>query len=108
MFFLTLLAGFGIPALLTHFGVAAAAGSLLSGTLGSAAAKAIAGTATKAAGNMATSQVNRFLNHVAQGGEVTAEHRQWLAQQPGVLTTPPKFEPVQPTGPIEFTTPKEM
>jgi hypothetical protein len=103
--FAALLLSFGLPALIAHFGVATAATSLLTGTLGSTAATAVVGAGTKAVAGAAASRLNSLLHHIAQGGQVTDEHRQWLAQNQGVLYTPPKFDPAQQTaGPVSYNT----
>jgi len=102
---LTLLTTFGLSALLTHLGVTAAAGTALSGVVGAGAASSLVSAGTKAAGGA----LANLLHHIAQGGQVTDDQRQWLQAQQGVLYTVPKWEPPKPGGPPQpetWSTPK--
>lgn len=104
---ITALLGFGIPAIISHFAVASTAATVLGGVVGTGAATAIAGAGSKAAGGLIARQIGQLLGHIANGGEVTAEHREWLRSQQGVAWTAPKLDPgQQPQGPVTWTTPK--
>lgn len=93
---------FGIPAVLSHFGVSLALPAL-AGVIGTKAAATVGG---KVVGTAAARGVGALLKHIANGGEVTHEHRTWAAQHQDVFTVP-KQQPGQQPGPDVWTIQKQ-
>jgi len=84
------LLSFLIPALLSHFGVTAVLSRWMSGTTAAAG--------TRAAGAAAA----QLIQNIIAGGEATPARPEGVPHY-----TPPKLDPTQPPGPVEWTTPKQ-
>ena len=104
--FVTALLSFGVPFLISHLGVAAAGSAWLTGAVGASAATAITGAGTKVAGNVIQGKLAGLLHHLAGGGELTQEQRDWLAASQGGNVSAPRLGPVDASQPVTWTVPK--
>lgn len=100
---LTTILSFGVPALLSHFGVSLALPSL-AGLVGARAASAVG---AKVVGKVATASVSRLLQHIGNGGDLQPEHREWVKASHPELFTVPKLQPGQQSGPDVWTISKQ-